>query len=577
MKRSIKNLVMIIMVALMCALIYFTVSNINVSSSPQGMDNSMMQQPSNQGEQKPDDSNGQTSEKPDDSNGQNEEKSNENGQNGEKPNDSNSLDVKAPDDMMKMDEGGSISKVYYVALTGETLALACVIIYLVMSKFNKLTFFETYRNCDKVIIMILSVCLLTESLVFGEVYYVNHYLGNNSNNMETNNTDVTTSGAVEVTTSQTLCDDYTSTTADQNVILVKDKGSALIEGATISKDSGDSSNTENSEFYGVNAGVLVEENSTATIKNAIINTNANGSNAVFSTGSDSKIYISQSTITTLGESSSRGLDATYGGYIEAEDVTITTQGNSCATVATDRGEGTVKVTSSSLETNGTGSPVVYSTGDITLKDCKGNANSSQNIVIEGKNSVTINNTELTASGTGNRGDVDQCGVMIYQSMSGDASEGEGIFNSVDSTLTIFTTSSCYKEAPMFFVTNTDATINLENTKLNFGSGILLSAKGTSEWGNEQENGGNVTFNATKQTLEGDIELDALSQLSLNLTHSTYTGTINGDNKAKNVSLKLDKDSKIVLTGDSYVSSLENEVSDNSNIDYNGYHLYVNGQ
>ena len=60
----------------------------------------------------------------------------------------------------------------------------------------------------------------------------------------------------------------------------------------------------------------------------------------FSTGTDSKIYISDSTITTTGSSSSRGLDATYGGYIEADNVKITTRGGSCATLATDRGEGT---------------------------------------------------------------------------------------------------------------------------------------------------------------------------------------------------------------------------------------------
>lgn len=88
---------------------------------------------------------------------------------------------------------------------------------------------------------------------------------------------------------------------------------ATITSATVNKFDGDSSNTENSEFYGVNSGILVQENSTATIKDTKITTSAKGSNAVFSTGENSKIYISDSTITTTGESSSRGLDATYKG------------------------------------------------------------------------------------------------------------------------------------------------------------------------------------------------------------------------------------------------------------------------
>ena len=160
--------------------------------------------------------------------------------------------------------------------------------------------------------------------------------------MNSSSESVAQSGATEVDgETTTLANEYTTSNADESAILVENGGNATIDGATVTKSGGDSSNTENSEFYGVNSGILVTKNSTATIKNATISTNAKGSNAVFSTGEDSKIYISDSTITTTGSSSSRGLDATYGGYIEADNVNITTQGGSCAILATDRGEGTV--------------------------------------------------------------------------------------------------------------------------------------------------------------------------------------------------------------------------------------------
>ena len=58
---------------------------------------------------------------------------------------------------------------------------------------------------------------------------------------------------------------------------------------------------------------------------------------------------------------------------------------------------------------------------------------------------------------------------------------------------------------------------------------------------------------------------------------SYTGAINGDNGAESIALTLDKSSKIKLTGDSYVSSLENADTSNSNTDFNGYTLYVNGK
>ena len=388
---------------------------------------------------------------------------------------------------------------------------------------------------------------------------------------------VTTTGATEVTNEQTLNSTYETSTADESAIKVSDGGNATIDGATINKSGGDSSNTENSEFYGVNAGVLTTKGSTTTIKNSTITTNAKGANAVFATGEDAKVYVSNTTIKTTGSSSSRGLDATYSGYIEADNVTITTQGGSCATLATDRGEGTVIAKNSKLETNGSGSPIIYSTGNISISNTTGTSNGSQMVVIEGKNTATVEDSTLICSGKGNRGDTDQCGIMIYQSMSGDASEGTGTFTAKNSSLTISESSDYYKTAPMFFSTNTDGVINLTNTKLSYGSNVLLSIKGTSEWGNSGSNGANIELNATNQELAGNIEVDNISTLTMNLTNSSsYMGTINSENSAKNITLKLDTSSKITLTGDSYVTSLEDSDSSYSNINFNGYKLYVNG-
>ena len=477
-----------------------------------------------------------------------------------------------------------LSVKYYILFAVEALLIAVLFIYLIMSGFNKKGFKETLKGWKKILAFAIATVIATSALTAGEALITQKVLKNSFSfsqqipGAQASSSSVEATGATTVDgNEQTLDSSYTSTQSDESAILVTNGGNATISGATIDKSSGDSSNTENSEFYGVNAGILVQADSTATIKNATISTSAKGSNAVFSTGENSKIYISDSTITTTGESSSRGLDATYGGYIEADNVTITTQGGSCATLATDRGEGTVIANNSKLETNGAGSPIIYSTGNISIDNTTGTANGSQNVVIEGKNSATVTNSTLKASAAGNRGDVDQAGVMIYQSMSGDASEGTGTFTAENSSLSIMESSDYYKSAPMFFVTNTDAVINLTNTKLSFGSGVLLSAKGTSEWGNEGSNGGNVTLNATSQTLKGNIEVDKISTASINLTKSTYEGTINGDNSAKEISLKLDKNSKITLTDDSYVTSLDDADSTYSNINFNGFTLYVNGK
>lgn len=83
---------------------------------------------------------------------------------------------------------------------------------------------------------------------------------------------------------------------------------------------------------------------------------------------------------------------------------------------------------------------------------------------------------------------------------------------------------------------------------------------------------------TNQNAIGNIVIDSISTLSMNLKeNSYYEGTINGDSSAKEIDLVLDSTSKIKLTGDSYVTSLANSDSSNSNINFNGYKLYVNGK
>lgn len=286
--------------------------------------------------------------------------------------------------------------------------------YLFMSKFNKLSLKETFKSSDKMLIYVLSTVLVTVVISVISIYITNHYFlsdttSDSNNNQQFNNnqnSQVEATASIVVSDEKTLTDSYEANNTDESVILVENGGNLTLSDATVNKASGDSSDTENSEFYGINARILVTKESTATIKNATITTSAKGSNAVFATGENSKIYISNSTIKTTAESSSRGLDATYGGYIEADNVNITTSGNSCASLATDRGEGTVIANNSKLETNGVGSPVIYSTGDIAITNTNGVANSSQMIVIEGKNSATVTNSVLTASAKGNRNDVD---------------------------------------------------------------------------------------------------------------------------------------------------------------------------
>ena len=346
---------------------------------------------------------------------------------------------------------------------------------------------------------------------------------------------------------------------DKSAVLAKNGGNITLDSCTVTK-KGDTSSENSSNFYALNAAVAAQEGSSVTISGGKIITDAEGANAVFATGENSKITVSDTTINTNGNSS-RGLDATYGGTVIASDVTINTSGAHCAPLATDRGGGTIKATSSKLYASGDGSPCIYSTGDITAVSCTGKATGSQIAVVEGKNSITLDKCTLTGAG--------RDGVMIYQSTSGDAAVGTGNFTAYSSTLT--STS----DGPMFYITNTDAVINLKNTKLVFGSGILLKASGnnTNNWGTPGKNGGTVTLNASSQTLEGNILCDEISSVSMKLSsRSTFTGAVDTENSG-DVSVTLDKTSVWNVTADSYVTSISDADTSFSNIKSNGHTIY----
>lgn len=377
-------------------------------------------------------------------------------------------------------------------------------------------------------------------------------------------------GTVETKSSDTI----TSSVSNESPVKVTNGGTLTLSNATLNKSEGEMTVEEASDFFGANSGLLVNAASTASVEGVRINTSVSGGNAVFATGEGSKITLKNVSINTTGDHS-RGLDATYNGEIDADSISINTEGAHCAALATDRGEGTINVNNAVLNTKGEGSPCVYSTGDINVSDATGLSSGSSIAVIEGKNSIEINRCNLTGYAIGRgKGGVDDTGVMIYQSMSGDANSGVGTFSSTESTLSISKESSKYETAPMFFVTNTDAKLNLNNTNLRFGSGILLNVAGNDgEWGKSGLNGGNLEFNAENQILDGNITVDNISTLNLNLVKSSLKSTINSANTAKEINISLDKDSILEVTGTSYVSSIKDTDTSFANIKDNGNTIY----
>ncbi len=379
------------------------------------------------------------------------------------------------------------------------------------------------------------------------------------------------SAPTEYTAANTVTEDvsdqsYSSEANSENAVLVDGK-TVSITGTTVTK-SGNASD-EDADFYGINAGILANNGADLTLSDVTVNTDGAHANGVFSYGSGTSVTITDSAITTTG-SNSGGLMTTGGASLTASNVTIDTSGNSSAAIRTDRGGGTVTADNIDATTSGVGSPAIYSTADITVSDSTLNADCSEAVVIEGGNSVTITDSSLTGNNSKLNGQSTiATNVLIYQSMSGDASEGNSDFTMTGGSLTS-------KTGCMFHVTNVTTTINLTDVDLSYASDsdafMVLSAD---SWGTSGKNGGNATVNLSDQKASGDITVDSVSSLVLNLTDSSsYTGAINSDKASSSVKVTLEKGSTWTLTGDSYVTSLS---GDTSGIDTNGYTLYVNGK
>ena len=359
---------------------------------------------------------------------------------------------------------------------------------------------------------------------------------------------------------------YSSTKSSENALLVSGGNISLVK-PEITK-SGDTDG-DNADFYGTNAALLTINNSKLSISGGEISTNGSHANAVFAYGK-STINLDSTVINTTSNNSG-GIMVTGGGTISANNVTVKTKGNSSAAIRSDRGGGTISVNGGTFETSGVGSPAIYSTANITVNKSTLLSTASEGVVIEGANSVTLNNVVLTDTNNKLNGNSETYkNIFIYQSMSGDATNGTGTFLSTNSTITT-------NKGDTFFVTNTSALIALDNnTIVNNDGDFLRIQKG--KWGTSGSNGGNVKLNCFRQKIKGNIIVDSISTLNMSLKSSSlFKGSIDSNNSAKKIDLSLSKDSIIVLTDNSYVDTLTNELSDNSNIYLNGYKLYVNGK
>ena len=366
-----------------------------------------------------------------------------------------------------------------------------------------------------------------------------------------------------------------STGTDENAALISFGANVTLDNDTITRTSADSQGGDNSSFYGVGAAVLATDG-TAYVKDGSVTTDAAGGAGLFAYG-DGTVYASGTTVKTTQDTSG-GVHVAGVGTLYGWDLDVETNGESSAAIRSDRGGGTMVIDGGNYVSNGVGSPAIYSTADIAVSNASLTANGSEAVCIEGLNSIHLYDCDLT----GNMSDLNQNDntwtVILYQSMSGDSEVGNSTFQMDGGSLTS-------ENGGVFYTTNTESTITLNNVDINYNDDneFFLQCTGNTNqrgWGQSGVNGADCHFTGISQDMQGDVIWDSISDLDFYLTEgSSLTGAVVDDESYAGeggegyCNVYVSADSTWTVTGDSTVSSLENE---GTIVDSNGKTVTIQG-
>ena len=358
-----------------------------------------------------------------------------------------------------------------------------------------------------------------------------------------------------------------STGTDENAALISSGANVTLDNDTITRTSADSQGGDNSSFYGVGAAVLATDG-TAYVKDGSVTTDAAGGAGLFAYG-DGTVYASDTTVKTAQDTSG-GVHVAGGGTLYGWNLDVETNGESSAAIRSDRGGGTMVIDGGNYVSNGVGSPAIYSTADIAVSNATLTANGSEAVCIEGLNSIHLYDCDLT----GNMSDLDQNDntwtVILYQSMSGDSEVGNSTFQMDGGSLTS-------ENGGVFYTTNTESTITLNNVDINYNdeNEFFLQCTGNTNqrgWGQSGANGADCHFTGISQDMQGNVIWDSISDLDFYLTDgSSLTGAVVDDESYAGeggegyCNVYVSADSTWTVTGDSEYTITTGSYSDTADM------------
>ena len=321
--------------------------------------------------------------------------------------------------------------------------------------------------------------------------------------------------------------------------------------------------SDESDTDGSNAAVLANDSATLTLKDSLIFSDGSHAHGVFSLGDGTNITVSECVVVTMVDNSS-GLMTYDEGTIGAIHATVETFGENSPALNVYGSGGEILADRGSYSTSGKNSPVILTNGRAGVSNARLEAKSSQAVIAEGEANVALQSCDVTANSEAASSDQ---AVMIYRAGTGNPLSETSYFTMSGGNLTS-------NNGDVFYASNVNATISLTGVTItnNDDDGAFLHA-GASSWGTTGLNGGKITLYATRQSIEGDIELDGVSDMNMYLADNSYfTGAVNTSGTSARTFVSI-ANSRWTLTADSHISSLNCQAG---SINLNGHTLYVNG-
>lgn len=366
---------------------------------------------------------------------------------------------------------------------------------------------------------------------------------------------------------------YSNTYVDSPVIYFRDSSKDyIVKNCIIIKNSGITIDMDDCENGGRGAAFRVDDYSgrNITVINCTVYSNISGATAFYSTSS-SNTFITDSKLISTGEYFSKALGASDKSKTIVENVYMSTTGHHSSALTTVfrylQYYPFLSCLNCEFHTKGINSSLIYASGETDILHSYGIAELSHCIILEGKGIIRLlNSSNLKCQGIGYDEDAENSAVFIYQANFQKNNNFKSLFICRNSKIELLPNGDKYNITPAFFITNSNVDITLDNCEINNGANVFMIVSGTNFWGKSGNNGGNVKLKIINQEIQGDFIVDGISYLTINLINSTIIGSFNHDiKKPGKIDIILDPRSKLEITNESYINSILNQKSDNSNI------------